>query len=280
MSLSSLRQPKYTGKNRCLPCTFVNIAIAGIASILLTVASTVLGGVAFFVSLLIIYLRGYLVPGTPTLTKRYLPDRVLRWFEKEPAPTSEVININTEQVLLDAGVVFLCENGTDLCLTDDFRSDWRQQVRTMREQDNLTEENLRDVLDAHSERISFEDYGEALLASTNDEAVGQWPSLAARIADIAAADTLKERSPDWSAMGPAERARMLASLRIFVETCPQCDEPIRIEQESVESCCRSYDVLLSACQQCDSALFEIEWTEELLSVESNNQPGQSSSIEV
>jgi hypothetical protein len=281
MSLSSLRQSKYTGENRCLPCTIVNIALAALASALFTVASTVLGAGTFVVSLLIIYLRGYLVPGTPTLTKRYLPDRVLRWFEKEPAPepTSEVTTIDPERVLLDAQAVSLCENGTDLCLTDDFHANWREKVHTVREQGNPTEEDLRDVLGAYSDQISFEAYGEAILARADDEGVGQWPSSAALITDVAAADMFKEWAPDWSTMPPAGRARVLASLRIFVETCQKCDEPIRVGQESVESCCRSYDVLLSACKECDAALFEMEWTEGMATPESDEQPAQSSSIE-
>lgn len=282
MSVTSLRQPEYTGKNRCLPCTIVNIAIAAIVSILLTVVSTVLGAGIFVISLLIIYLRGYLVPGSPSLTKRYLPDRVLRWFGKEPtlSSSSDITTIDPERVLFDARAVALCENGSDLCLTDGFRSAWREQVRTVRERGDPTEADLRAVLDASSERISFEDYGKALLAGTDDDVVGQWPSPAARLTDIAAGKTLRERYSDWSAISPAGRARVLASLRIFIEACPQCGSLIHVDQESVESCCRSYDVLLLACQKCNATLFEIEWTEELSFVESNNQIDQSSSIEV
>lgn len=269
-----LRQPEYTGENRCLPCTIVNIAIAGIASILLAVASPIFGVVVFAGSLLIIYVRGYLVPGTPHLTQRYLPDRVLRWFENEPVPSlsGESPTIDPERVLLDAQVVTPCENGTDLCLTDDFRSAWRAQVHTVRDRGDPTEVGLRAVLDVRSERLSFEEYGNALLAETNDDVVGQWPSRAARIADISAANTLNERSPDWATVTPTERASVLASLRIFVEACPHCGGPIHVDQESVESCCRSYDVLRSACQACDATLFEIEWTEELSDVESEDQP--------
>jgi len=43
------------------------------------------GAGVFIASVILIHLRGYLVPGTPTLTKRYLPDDVLQLFGKEPA---------------------------------------------------------------------------------------------------------------------------------------------------------------------------------------------------
>jgi|AntDeeMinimDraft_5_1070356.scaffolds.fasta_scaffold08939_2 hypothetical protein len=168
-----------------------------------------------------------------------------------------------------------CEGGADLCLTDGFRSEWHEQRRAAREQDDPDESDLRKVLGIRDEAITFEEYGDALLARANDGAIGQWNSPAAVVADVAAANALADRYSDWTDMTPTERARVLASLRIFIETCPECGGPVRIEQEAVESCCRSYDVLLSACEDCDAALFEIEWGEEEMSAESDGQPDRS-----
>ena len=274
--VDQLQQSEYTGENRCMPCTAVNVAIAAVGGTLVTKAkSRVLGTAAFGVSLGTIYLRGYLVPGTPQLTKRYLPDQVLHWFEKEPMPASanERSDINPERVLLDAGTVTPCENGTDLCLTDEFRSKWHDQMHAAREQNNHDESALRNVLDVRDEVITFEEYGNALLAYTDDGVIGQWNSSAAITADITAANALAGRCPDWLNMTPTGRARVLASLRIFVDTCPECGGPVRIQQEAVESCCRSYDVLLSACEGCDATLFEVEWTEEYISTASDEQLG-------
>jgi len=280
--IDRLRQPEYTGENRCTPCTAVNVAIVAVAGTLVAKAkSRALGTAAFGVSLGTIYLRGYLVPGTPQLTKRYLPDRVLRWFEKEPAPAPvhEHDDLDPERVLLDAGTVTPCENDTDLCLTDEFRSEWHDQVRAVRKQNDPDESALRDVLGAQKEGIALEEYGDALLARTDDGAVGQWNSSAAVTADVAAANALANRYANWTNMNSAERARVLASLRIFIEQCPECGGPVRIEQEAVESCCRSYDVLLSACEECDAALFEIEWTEGDVSADSDEGEGRSPAAE-
>ncbi|THE66616.1 hypothetical protein D8Y22_00330 [Salinadaptatus halalkaliphilus] len=82
--VEELKQPEYTGENRCEPCTIVNVAIAVVAGSLVARRSRIGGVLAVGVSLALIYLRGYLVPGTPTLTKRYLPPAVLRWFGKDP----------------------------------------------------------------------------------------------------------------------------------------------------------------------------------------------------
>jgi hypothetical protein len=85
---ATLRQPEYTGENRCLPCTVVNAAITAVGSVAVgVVASPVAGTVALTVGAAAIWLRGYLVPYTPQLTERYLPERVLAWFGKAESPT-------------------------------------------------------------------------------------------------------------------------------------------------------------------------------------------------
>ncbi len=82
--LERFREPEYTGENRCVPCTVINSVLA----VVLTLIASALGPVAALVVLVgsaaSIYYRGYLVPGTPELTQRYLPDRVLALFGKTP----------------------------------------------------------------------------------------------------------------------------------------------------------------------------------------------------
>jgi hypothetical protein len=82
--LGGLKNPEYTGENRCVPCTVVNALIAVAVSGLVALAVPLLGLVVLAASALLIYFRGYLVPGTPELTKRYLPARVLTAFGKNP----------------------------------------------------------------------------------------------------------------------------------------------------------------------------------------------------
>jgi hypothetical protein len=80
-----LRQPEYTGENRCLPCTVVNVVLAALFALGLSVVLTPAVGLAgFAVGLGLVYLRGYLVPGTPELTERYFPPWLLRLFGKDP----------------------------------------------------------------------------------------------------------------------------------------------------------------------------------------------------
>jgi hypothetical protein len=84
--VKALRQPEYTGESRCLPCTAVNSVLALLATVAVTRKSRGGGLLVAAVSAALLYLRGYIVPGTPTLTKRYLPPTVLRWFGKDPEP--------------------------------------------------------------------------------------------------------------------------------------------------------------------------------------------------
>lgn len=133
-----LHQPEYTGENRCIPCTVVNVVIAAGVSALVAVGSTFFGASVFALSIGTIYFRGYLVPGTPTLTKRYFPERVLRWFDKDATTpiADETTKIDPEQVLLDASAVEPCQNGTDLCLIADFQQAWRERIHTARAHDH------------------------------------------------------------------------------------------------------------------------------------------------
>lgn len=82
-ALFRLRREEHTGEQRCWPCTLVNILIVvGLAAALGHV-SRPLAIALMAAGLVLIYLRGYLIPGTPELTRRYLPGRVLRLFGKE-----------------------------------------------------------------------------------------------------------------------------------------------------------------------------------------------------
>ena len=264
------------------PCTAVNIAIAAGASVLAAVASTVLGAGVSTLSLGTIYLRGYLVPGTPTLTKRYFLEHVLRWFDKDTTTpvADETVEINPEQVLLDARGVEPCRKDTDLCLTAHFQQAWRESIHTARTYD-LGEDHLAGALDISTtdDQITVDQHGEAFVAHTDDAVVRQWSSQAAAVANIAAATELNERLSDWQNLAPAEIARVLMSLRIFIEQCPDCDGPVQVEQEVLESCCRSYDVIASVCQDCDARLFEMEWNDTVAN-DAPEQPNQSAQATV
>lgn len=128
--IERLRRPEYTGRNRCTPCTVVNVVLTLGADGALALVSLPLGAVSLMAGLGAVYLRGYLVPGTPTLTKRDLPERALRYFEHDTGPLAddddapslvgEGDEIDPEPVLRTIGAIEPYRNDTDPCLTDEF----------------------------------------------------------------------------------------------------------------------------------------------------------------
>ena len=274
-TIDRFRQPEYTGENRCPPCTMVNIVIAVIASVVVVgvlvgvgVSAYALPAAAMMIigSLVVIYFRGYLVPGTPRLTKQYFPRRLFRWFGKVSAAETSGVNERdddsdladetVEAVLLRADVVVECRDGTDLCLTDQFRSTWHDQIATVRDGDT-EHERLLDVLDVDEKvKVEFKDHGNAFEAEANGYHVGTWESQAAFIADVAAGELLSDRLLGWDEYTSFERGELLQSLRLFLETCPSCSDPLSFGTDTVESCCTSHEVAAVTCDECGQRVFE------------------------
>ena len=263
--VGSLRRPEYTGENRCPPCTAVNLLLAAALAGALAFVSLPVAVVAFAVSVATVYVRGYLVPGTPTLTKRYLPDQVLGWFDKRPdagtadetAPDAGPGPVDPETVLLDAGAVTECERGNDLCLDDSFRGAWRERVAEL-EAEDAAREDLARVLGIDPATITVRDHGNAFVAGFDGGRLGQWESYAAFVADVAAANELRERYPVWADLPVRDRSRTLRGLRIFLDRCPNCDGPVTMDHDTVESCCRSIEVVAASCDDCGARFFESE----------------------
>lgn len=256
-----LRRPEYTGENRCLPCTAVNTVIAAVLAAVVWILSSPLAAVAVLVVALgAIAVRGYLVPGTPTLTKRHLPDRVHRWFGHgpPPVPTTGDGGVDVEAVLLEAGAVEECDDGEDLCLTDSFDRAWRADVERLRDVEDVRTA-LAEVLDADVDGLTVEthdDDDDAFVVTGDGELVGQWESRAACVADVAAARSLRERVPGWVGLDAVQRGTVLNGVRLFLEWCPACDGPVTLGQETVESCCWSREVVALTCDDCGTRLFE------------------------
>lgn len=272
--LGRLRQPEYTGENRCIPCTAANTALAVALAAAVGYGWTTLVGAGWMgatltvlaVSLASIWLRGYLVPGTPELTKRYFPDWLLAYFDKAPErygaeaePVSE--DIDPERLLLDAGVVEPCAREDDLCLAADFREAWNDRIVELRES-GAERDALADQLDIDREALRFQDHGDGFVAFLDGRRAGQWESRAALLADLAGAGVLSDWLNGWESMDIGARSQVLGGLRIFLEACPVCDGPVLAGTETVESCCRSHEVVAAACDDCGARLLEVPYREE------------------
>ncbi|MFB6146585.1 MAG: hypothetical protein ABEJ08_02750 [Halobacteriaceae archaeon] len=265
--LDRLRQPEYTGSNRCIPCTVVNALIGVVlAAGLWVVAGPVLAVPAAALAAGAIYLRGYLVPGTPTLTKRYLPDPVLRAFGKEPkarsrpdrtADDSDGEPADRQELLLEAGAIEECDDVDDLCLTENFRADWRFRMENV-DRSDAGRLVMADLLGVDAEALVFEEYEDTFAAEMDGAQLGVWESRAAFVADVASAEILADRLQDWADLDAATRSDLLGTLRLFIEECPDCGGPVSLAGETVESCCRTVEVAVVTCEDCGARLLETE----------------------
>lgn len=259
----NVRQPEYTGENRCTPCTVVNVLIAGAISALVGLASVALGVTVFALSVAVIYVRGYLVPGTPMLTRTYFPDRVLRWFDKDPAEFGVHVernaDVDVETVLQEVAALEECEEFDDLCLTPAFRAAWYGELDGLDEDDAIR--TLGAVLGIDPGRVSVLPRSRSFEVEVDGETAGTWESSEAFVTDMAAERVLGERVANWTDLSVDRRTAITRGVRVYLDRCPRCEGPVRLFEETVGSCCRSRDVLASRCQDCGVRLFEIDATE-------------------
>lgn len=271
--VNRFRKPEYTGQNRCMACTVVNLVLgtlfaAGGGFLAARVHSTATGaavaaaiGVAAVLS---IWLRGYLVPKTPTLTKRYMPAWLLAWFGKapesrigeDPIVEDEAESVDAEGILLDHGVMESCRGGEEYCLTDAFVDDWE---RTRRERDpTLDAETLATALGVDpdaDEEMAVERVDRAVKFVYGGSKIAMWPSPAAARADVVSAAVLSEWFPDWRQRVLYERAMLYKSIRILLDRCPN-GEDTELREEVVESCCSTHDVFTVVCSEGGQRLVE------------------------
>ncbi len=263
--LTRFKQPEYTGENRCLPCTVVNVLIAVVLSIgvgagLVTVSSptvsVAIGSGIFLVSAAAIYFRGYLVPGTPELTKQYFPPWLLSLFGKGPNEGNEYdSDLDPEVALQEIGALEPCPEGDDLCLTEAFRVEWDDEINRVKAAD-VSRERLLDLLDIDQGTVEFKEFGDAFQATVDGRVVGKWESEAAFLADLGAANVLADRYRNWEEMPVEEQSQLLNGIRLFIDTCPECGGIPEFGTDTVESCCSTHQVAAVSCADCDARLFE------------------------
>lgn len=270
--IARFKHDEYTGENRCIPCTAVNVCIA-FAFALVVQALLISGGITGFalpisaavfgLALVVIYFKGYLVPGTPTLTKRYFPEWALAAFGKETTTGGlagaddgkEEGQIDVEAVLVEADVLTERSDGQDLRMTRSFEHAFDEQVEQV-QSDDVTRERLLDLLDISRGEVTFEEHGSAFWVHHDGRTIGTWESRPAFLADVAAAELLRERVDGWEAATVGQRGQLLNGLRLFLTTCPGCGGPLSFGTDTVESCCSTHQVVAVTCDDCGARLFE------------------------
>lgn len=262
--VSRLRRPEYVAENRCVPCTVANLGIAALGGVAVAAATwsaasapvgVTAGAAVFVVCAAVVYLRGYLVPGTPALTRRYFPGWLLAAFEKDPvAADGGGGDIDQEAVLVGADALYECRDGTDLCLVEGFRREWYDAIDRIDAAESYVE--LFEVVNAEGGEVTVEEHGSNVQAHVDGRFAGVWKSRAAFLADLGAASVLADRLDRWAELDPHDRHALLGGLRLFIDECPSCGATTELGSETVETCCASRRVTTVECTDCDARLFE------------------------
>lgn len=266
-TIDRVRQPEYTGENRCLPCTVLNVSIAAIVTVGIAFVSPPVSAVFFVAALVVIYLRGYIIPGTPTITQRYFPDRVLRWFDKLPEDEqrrdvetySNASDTEIDQVgdlLLSTGAVEECVEEDDLCLTETFERAWWRRIGQVRDEERAVD-RLAAILELDPDELAIGEQNGRFDITYEDQRIGGWISRAAFLADLAVEPTLAEWVPEWESLDNRQRTKLIASMRVFLEECPSCEATLEPVENTIKSCCSSNVVKVTVeCPDCGDLVFD------------------------
>ena len=148
------------------------------------------------------------------------------------------------QYLSSADII--TETESSAALTDEFNDNWRRRIEHLRERD--TSEYLGHLLDADPDLLTIDESEDTFTVTRSGTTVGEWPSKAAIVADVAAFVTLQEWLPEWEELDGRTRDELVARLRIFLKNCPACDGELESESGAND------DVPEIVCPKCGAAL--------------------------
>jgi hypothetical protein len=245
--VSSLRHPAFTGPARNPGFVVANIVVASLLAVAVDWAIPLSGSVVVGVALVLLTVRGYAVPGTPTLLSV-----VGRWTDVSAAggPPASV----DVRRLCRAGV--LERRGSRLRLTDAFATAWWERVADAGPR-WADERQLAAALDVPPEEVDLHwgEQGRVLVAWVAGEPKGVWLSRAALVADIASVDVLA-RSSRWQGSPPRLSGSTLSTVRRALDRCPACDGRLRHERVTSRLHDTESETDAVTCLDCDARVFE------------------------
>ena len=256
-SLRRYRRPADTGEHRCWPCTVLNLAIVAAVAVAVARRDRRIAALAGTVGGTLVWLRGYVVPGTPRFGPA-LADRLPVEFGHGPPDgvgSGSLTDTPDPEALVgalrEAGVIVA--EGEDLYLEGAFRAAWTDRMAALRA---LSREQLADrAAAAAPEPVEGSVHGEdVLLAGGRDV----WLSTAVAIAETAAVETLTDRELPADLRAPAAEP-----LRTLLRTCPACGGDV--VETTLRNCCggpgglhRHPERPVLACEACDAVVFEFD----------------------
>ncbi|MFC7228735.1 hypothetical protein N0B31_15095 [Salinirubellus salinus] len=251
--LARLRQPNYTGENRCLPCTVVNLVLVAVVAAAAGLFAPLAGLTVATLGAGAVWLRGYVVPGTPELTKRYLSSRVLAWFGKAPTTPTEPPEGDPVEKLVALGVL----EDDETALAPAFERRWHDTSAGIAADPDQLRATAGAVLSVDADAVAVDrSSGGGVTLTVNDGWTGSWPSRGALAADLATERLLADRG--FAELDRLDRTDLAARVRGLTERCPVCDSPTDVTDDTVESCCGSAEVVAVACTGCGTRMAEFD----------------------
>ena len=261
--VAALRRPEHTGKNRCWPCTAVNVAIVAALAAAVAPASSILAVGTAVAGLFLVAVRGYLIPGTP----RFAPAIVARLpggealfhdarsrgsgsldGDRSDGPTAAGdgdANTGSDDPaappggdtlldrLVDAGV--LAANGGRVAPPPAFGERWHAGVGGLRgaDTDALADAALEfsPATESHAVRQDGDEWV-ALSAGAEHAFEETWLNRPVAIAEIGGARAAADFVDDGTALAAAQTCRM------FLSSCPDCE--VALERGTEVDCCGGY----------------------------------------
>jgi len=242
-----LRRPEYTGSNRCWPCTVVNGAIVAVGSVLLAAVSSRVVGVAGAVAgFAVVWLRGYLLPGTPRFAPRIVA--AIPGGERlfDTASDGEIDSPDAggslsagrgpddpEELLgrlIECGVLEV--DGDTVAPTTAYDERWHAEMDQLRGNSTAELAAAAETISpaAEARAVSEDDEWVALTPTDGNVIDETWLTRPVAIAEIAA-----YRAAEGVLSEEATRLAAARTNRMFLETCPDCGA--ELEQGVDMPCC-------------------------------------------
>lgn len=259
----TLRNPRYTGANRCWPCTVVNVLIvAAIAGIAVTTGFPLVAGVVAVSGLAAIALRGYVIPGTPRFTQ-YLPDPVLALFGKQQPQPGMTIPDDIVAALESTEV--LAETAGDIELVESFRTTYEERASELVNDAETLEATIKRQFDDITEIVTAQSMAgndRWFAEDANGATIIQWQDRSIAAMDAAGAELLADRI-DWDQRNLLDQQAALATLRRGAKTCPECQSTLELDDGPDTVCCGGRS--LTGALRCPSCEYPV--------VDTNDLPG-------
>jgi len=269
---SHARRPEHTGENRCWPCTAVNVALVGVGGVAAAVlASPLVGAAAAAVGLASVWLRGYLLPGTPRFAPRLVgavPGGDRLFHTADPAgdggPPEAGGSIADDgrvetggdllERLVDHGVIEA--DGEAVAPTSEYDRAWHAEMERL---SGVATEGLAAAAGeispaADARAVDADDEWVALRPADGATVDETWLTRPVAIAEVAAYRAAEGFLPD-----EATRLAAAETNRMFLRSCPDCGADL---QQGVDMpCCGGHTgpadepAETLACPACEVRLF-------------------------